>query len=216
MHFEQERIGGEDFVGLLGLATDKYALLARNFRSSKSLGVPILKTSIYGTGLIGMFCAGNSNGLLLPYFVSDIEIKKIKEFLSGLDVRIARIDDLYTAIGNLVACNDKAAVVSPKLSDTKVIKDTLDTEIIKTKIAGHEEVGACCVVTNRGMLLHPDAEFQLDELKKTLGVNGAVGTVNLGVPFVKSGVIANSHGYITGRRTTGIELGTIDEALGFI
>ena len=39
---------------------------------------------------------------------------------------------------------------------------------------------------------------------------------NFGFPFVKSGLIANSNGYLAGSRTTGIELGRIDEALGFL
>ncbi len=218
MHLQQVSVNGEDFVGLLGLATDRYAILSRNFREIDALNVPLLKTMIYGTNLVGLFCAGNSNGLLVPYCVSDEEIDKIRRFLieSGADINIGRLFDKYTAIGNMITCNDKSAIVSHDISDTKVVKDILGVEIVRDYIANHREVGACCIATNKGFVVHPDAKDEIDKISDIFGVKGDVGSVNFGFPFVKSGIIANSHGYITGFRTTGIELGRIDEALGFL
>lgn len=218
MHLQQVRINGEDFVGLFGFATDKYAILSTSFRKIDVLDVPILRTRIYGTNLTGVLCTGNSNGILVPYFVSDEDISKIKGFLteSGMDINIGRIFDKYTAIGNMIACNDKAAIVSQDIEDTGVIQDVLDVEIVKDNIAGHKEVGACCIATNKGFVVHPDATDDLERISGIFRVNGNVGSVNFGFPFVKSGIIANSYGYITGFRTTGIELGRIDEALGFL
>lgn len=218
MHLQQVSINGEDFVGLLGFATDRYAVLSENFRKTDVLDVPVLKTRIYGTNLVGMLCSGNSNGLLVPYFVSDEDIGKIKKFLneSGLDINIGRLFDRYTAIGNMIACNDKAAIVSHDISDVNAIRDVLDIEITRDYIANHREVGACCIATNKGFLVHPDAKDEIDKISDILGVKGDTGSVNFGFPFVKSGIIANSHGYITGFRTTGIELGRIDDALGFL
>ena len=215
MHLEQKHIHGDDFVGLFGLATDRYAILSENFPETKSLDVPILNMHIYGTQLIGMFCAGNSNALLMPYFIDDDEIKVIKTFLDEFGVEIVKVKDKVTALGNLVACNDFGAVISPKFSDMSVF-DCLGVETVKANIAGHEEVGACCVATNKGFLIHPDAERDTKIFSDIFKVNGMAGSVNFGFPFIKSGLVANSKGYITGRRTTGIELGRIDEALGFI
>jgi len=217
MHLQQVRINGEDFVGLLGFATDRYAILSKNFRNINVLDVPVLKTRIYGTNLVGIFCVGNSNGLLLPYFISDDEIKEIRKFLneSGVDVNIGRLFDRYTAIGNMMACNDKATIVSPDISDTRVIQDVLDVEVVSGNIANHHEVGACCIATNRGFVVHPDAKDELKRISEIFGVKGDASSVNFGFPFVRSGIIANSNGYVTGLRTSGIELGRIDEALGF-
>lgn len=203
-------------MGLLGLATDRYAILARSFPDVDVLGVPVLKTRLYGTNLIGMFCCGNSNGLLLPYFVSEDEMEKITGFLGEFDVAVGKLEDEHTAIGNLVACNDRGAIVSPKIGDVKIIEETLGVECVKMGVGGHEESGACIAATNKGFLAHPDAEEETGKIKKVLRVNGAAGSVNYGFPFVKSGLIANSHGYVTGQLTTGIELGRIDEALDFI
>jgi len=215
MHVQQLSVRGEDFIGLLGIATDKYAIVSSNFPKIEALDVPIIKTRLYGTNLIGLFCVGNSNGLLLPYFISDDEIEKLKKSI-GEDINIGRLMDKCTAIGNLVACNDHTAIVSPMISETKTIKKVLGVRVVKKAISGHDEVGACCVATNKGFLVHPDSEDELNKLSKIFKVNGLVGSVNFGFPFVKSGLIANSNGYIAGSRTTGIELGRIDEALGFL
>ena len=218
MYFLQISINGEDFIGLMGLATDRYAILSRNFPRASILRVPDLRARIYGTNLIGMFCAGNSNGLLMPEFVSDSVVGKIRGFFrdNDIDVEIALLKEKNTALGNMIVCNDRGAIISPNLSGKKKIQDALDVEIVKTDIGGHTEVGSCCVCTNRGFLVHPDAEDDLKRIGEILRVRGRIGSVNFGFPFVRSGIIANSNGYIAGSRTTGIEMGRIDEALGFL
>lgn len=218
MGFLQICINGEDFIGLMGLATDRYAVLCGNFPMVKTLGVPVLRTRIYGTNLVGMFCAGNSKGMLMPFFVSKSDVEKIRGFFreNNLDVEVGLLKEKATALGNMIACNDKGAIISPNLSGKKRIEDILGVEVVKTDIGGHDEVGSCCVCNSRGFLVHPDAEEELDKIAGILGVPGKVGSVNFGFPFVRSGLIANSQGYIAGSRTTGIEMGRAEEALGFI
>lgn len=216
MHWQQIGIKGDEFIGLFGLVTDKYALLSKNFPQVKEiLKVEEVRTSVYGTGLWGLFSSGNSQGLLLPYFLKGKE-KELKKLLP-LEVRVGIVPGKFTAIGNLVVSNDKGGIISPKLSrQKKIIEDVLGVEIIEREIGEHEEVGSCCVATNKGFLVHPDAELELEELEKFFQVPGNVGSVNFGFPYPKAGLLANSYGYLTGRKTSGIELGRIDEALGFL
>jgi translation initiation factor 6 len=216
MYVTQTSIHGEDFIGLLGFASDRYAVLALSFRDYEALGVPMLKTKVYGTNLVGMFCAGNSNGILVPYFISDAELDRLRRFVGDLGVEVGRVGGEYTALGNMIACNDRGAFTSNAIRDYRTVEDILDVEVVSGDIAGHREVGAYIMVTNKGFLMHPEAEKQLPELMDIFKVGGMAGTVNCGVPFVKSGLIANSNGYITGNQTTGIELQRIDDALGFI
>lgn len=215
MHVQQVRVQGEDFVGLFGMSSDKYALLSSSFPKVRALKVPDIRLMVSGSNLVGLFCTGNSNGLLLPYFVADEELISIKKRLRdlGVEINIGKVMDKSTALGNLIAANDKTALVSPMISDVKAIKNILDVEVVQRDIAGHDEVGACCVLTNRGFIVHPDAEEEISELKNLFRVNGMPGSVNFGFPFIRSGLIANSYGYVTGLKTTGIELGRIDDAL---
>ena len=53
-------------------------------------------------------------------------------------------------------------------------------------------------------------------LEELFGLPVDVGTVNLGSPLVGSGLLANSFGYLAGEESTGLELGRIEDALGFL
>ncbi|MFH1055082.1 MAG: translation initiation factor IF-6 [Candidatus Altiarchaeota archaeon] len=216
MHADQVTVHGEDFIGLLGTASDRYAVISPEFEFSEILDVPTLKTKIYGTKLVGIFCTGNSNGVLVPYFISDTEFAAMVAFMKPLGVEVMKVKDKYTAVGNMVAANDKKAFISNSLTrDYKEIEDALGVEAVLGDVGGHIEVGAYIFATNKGFLAHPDAESQLPQLKELFKVGGMVGTVNCGIPYVKSGLIANSNGYITGGRTTPIEMQRIEDALGF-
>jgi len=216
MQVIQTRVQGEDFVGLLGFSTDRYAILSPNFKESEILGVPTLKTRLYGTNLVGIFCAGNSNGLILPYFISETEMNAIRAFMRKLDVSVGKIEGSYTAIGNLVAANDRAAIVSPDIQELRAIQDTLGVEVVRSKVGGNSEVGECVVATNKGFLASPSAQNEIDRLAEIFKVKGSVGTVNRGVNFIKSGLVANINGYMTGLMTTPIELGRIEDSLGLV
>lgn len=217
MQADQVTVNGENFIGLLGMATDRYAVISPEFQYESILDVPTLKTRIYGTTLAGMFCAGNSNGIIVPYFVADNELEKLKAFLGKVGAKVLRVDDRYTAIGNMIACNDRRAYVSSSLTrDYREIEDVLGVEVVTGDVSGHTEVGAYLLATNKGFIAHPDAEHQLSKFADIFKVNGMVGTVNCGVPYVKSGLIVNCNGYLAGARTTPIEMQRIEDALGFM
>lgn len=209
---DQANVDKEEFIGLFGIASDKYALISENF-PKVDFNLPTLRTKFYATDLIGIFCAGNSNGLLISNFAKDSEIKKIKNFCDEIGVNVGVLHEDYNALGNLIACNDKGALVSSKISKTKIVEEILGVECVVGKVGGHDEVGSCAVATNRGFLVHPDAENEISVLKEIFGVSGNIGSVNLGVPYVRSGIIANSFLAFVGEKTTHIEADRISDAL---
>ena len=78
-------------------------------------------------------------------------------------------------------------------------------------------MGTAAFATNKGVLVHPlTSDSELGFIKKAMGAPARIGTVNHGHGFVGAGIAANQNGVATGSRTTGIELGRIDEALGFL
>ena len=42
------------------------------------------------------------------------------------------------------------------------------------------------------------------------------GSVNMGNPYVKAGIITNSNGFLIGNQSSGFEQSFVDEALGFL
>jgi translation initiation factor 6 len=84
----------------------------------------------------------------------------------------------------------------------------------KGSIAGIPTVGSVAVITDKGGVVHPDvSDDELEGLSKFFEVPLDVGTVNFGVAFIKTGLVANNYGALVGERTTGPEIMRIMKAL---
>ncbi len=204
---------GDSNIGLYGYATDKYCMLGCNSKNNKrikeALKVPVNVFRFMNTEFAGLFSAGNSHGIIASKVIGFDELKK---------TGVLQLDTKYTAIGNLVLMNDNGIILSPFLRKHKAgIEKFFGLPCEVTTIAGLRIVGSAGVATNKGCLLHPKVkEKEREIIEKTLGVTPDMGSVNFGSYLVKSGIIANSHGAAVSDRSSGIELGKISEALGFV
>jgi translation initiation factor 6 len=143
---------------------------------------------------------------LLPPIASDEEVDKLKQ-LSQLNVE--RVRTKFTAIGNLIAVNDNGAIVSPlfKGEIDHQIQDVLGVPAHSMTVGGFVQSGALIVATNVGAGIHPKAtEEEIEEISEVLQVPSEAVTVNGGVPFLSSGIVANSKAIVVGNLTSGPEL----------
>ena len=182
---------------------------------SQTLDVKLVELNIADASIIGSLLAFNSKGAIVTDFVDSRTIKIVAD--QSLDVCV--IGDKYNAAGNDILVNDNGALVHPDIMDKSLedIEKTLGVPVYRGTIGSLKTVGMAAVVTNKGLLCHPkvsDDEKRL--LKKVFDVDVMIGTVNHGSPVIGSGLVANTMGAIIGNRTTGIEMGRIEEALGFI
>lgn len=167
----------------------------------KTLKTEILETTISNSSLIGVFTAMNDKEILTPNSITKIEEKKLKNHFN----KVTKLKTKYTAIGNLVSINDNAVATSSVINTDKIGEKNM-------KIAGYDLVGSCLFVNNEGFLAHRDATpEELNEIEEVFQVEGDVGTVNFGDPYIKTGLIGNDNGLIAGKKTTGPELNRIDE-----
>jgi len=208
-------------VGLFAVPTEEVCLIPPRLKRRQReliedvLGVTSIPTTLAGSILLSPLAVGNSNGLLLSNMVLDEELEAVRRGIG--DVNVAVVEGKYTAVGNLVLANDRAALASSILpkKTLKLIEDVLGVEVVAGRIAGRSYVGSLAVVTNNGGIVC--AEVSEDEergLRDLFKVDIIPGTVNNGVKFVRSGIIANSRGAIIGSATTGPELMAISRALG--
>lgn len=216
-----ETFFGTAEVGLFSVTTENICIIPPQLKPRQKklirdvLEVEIAPTTIAGSILLSALAAGNSNGLLFSNLILEEELETIKKRVG--DINLAVIEGKYTAIGNLILANDRAALVSEVLpkSTVKAIEDVLGVEVVTGRLAGRSYVGSLAVITNAGGLVFVEVsegeERMLSELFK---VDVVPGTVNNGVKFVRSGILANSKGAIVGSLTTGPELMTISRALG--
>ncbi len=208
-------------VGLYGYATDKYCLLGREVPEkeaqaiAKILDVPIIPLTIAGTSLLGIFLTGNKHCLLVPGVAFPQELEILKKH----KINYRLIDTKLTCLGNNVICNDHGALISNEYGERelKAMHDALKVEVVRAKIASMNTLGSLAVHTKKGMLCHHDIlEHEAALITQIMKVEVMTGTVNLGVPFVGSGILCNNHGFVIGDASGGPEIMNADEALGFI
>jgi translation initiation factor 6 len=221
----QTNFYGDHNLGLFGKSSDKFCIIG-NFIPEKIrkkvenvLKVRIIKASIANTELIGLFCCFNSNGILLPRIVIEREMENFKTIKKEFDLNLEILNSRYTALGNLILCNDKGAAISKNFTKKEKLKieDCLGISSEYSTIARMNTVGSCGVATNNGCLLHRDVkEEEIKKIEEILKVSADIGTANFGSPFVGSCMIANSNGTVIGESTTGPEIVRVSEALNLI
>jgi translation initiation factor 6 len=213
---------GSASIGIYSLATDKFVIVPKMVPEDKAcqtaewLKTKLVHTSIGGSLLAGALACANSNGIILSQFVRQEELDVIKASFEG---NITVMESRKTAFGNLVLANDKGALVDPRMKDfiRKQVADTLGVETFSGTIAGLTYVGSLAVATNKGVLAHPQLkEEERKVLEAVFKVPVEVGTVNCGIPYVGTGLIANSHAAVAGSLTTGPEMFIIGNALDVV
>jgi translation initiation factor 6 len=215
-------IVGSASIGVYAFATENIVMIPRMVPQEKAqeyadwLKTKLLYTAIGGSVLGGALVCANSHGMVLPNFVRQEELDAIKSVFDG---NITIMETKKTAFGNLVLANDKGAVVDPRFKDNEItlISDALGIEVVPTEIAGLPYVGSLATATNKGVLAHPllkDEERKI--LESVFKVPVDVGTVNCGVPYVGTGLLANSHAAVAGSMTTGPEMFIIGNALDVV
>ncbi|XP_073148804.1 eukaryotic translation initiation factor 6-2-like [Henckelia pumila] len=207
-------------IGVFSKLTNAYCLVAIGgsenfysiFEAELADVIPVVKTSIAGTRIIGRLCAGNKNGLLLPHNTTDQELQHLRNSLPD-SVVVQRIEERLSALGNCIACNDHVALTHPDLDKEteEMIADVLGVEVFRQTIAGNILVGSFCAFSNRGGLVHPHTSIEdLDELSTLLQVPLVAGTVNRGSEVVAAGLTVNDWTAFCGSDTTATELSVIE------
>jgi translation initiation factor 6 len=215
-------IVGSPSIGVYAFATENIVMIPRMVPLEKAqdyanwLKTKLLYTSIGGSVLGGALVCANSNGMVLPNYVRQEELEAIKSVFNG---NITIMETKKTAYGNLVLASDKGAVVDPRFKKNEItlISDALGVEVVPTEIAGLPYVGSLATATNKGVLAHPllkDEERKI--LESVFKVPVDVGTINCGVPYVGTGLLANSHAAVAGSMTTGPEMFIIGNALDVV
>lgn len=192
--------------------TDLSYLFYSVFEAELQDVVPTVRTTIAGTRIIGRLTAGNRKGLLVPTSTSDQELQHLRNSLPD-SVRIQRIEERLSALGNVIVTNDHIALVHPDLEreTEEIIADVLGVEVFRQTIADNVLVGSYMSLSNQGGLVHPKTSIQdQDELSSLLQVPLVAGSVNRGSNVVGAGMVVNDWLAVTGLDTTATELSVIE------
>jgi len=207
-------------VGVFSKLTNRYCLVGiggsenfySTFESEFDEVIPVVHTSIGGCRIIGRLCVGNRNGLLVPNSTTDQELQQIRNSLPD-EVRIQRVEERLSALGNVIACNDYVALVHPDLDreTEEILADVLKVEVFRQTVAGNVLVGSYCSLSNQGGLMHPKTTTtEQDELSSLLQVPVVAGTVNRGSDVLGGGLVVNDWAAFCGQDTTSTEISVIE------
>jgi len=211
---------GSNDVGVFAKLTNAYCLVCIGgsenfysvFESELADDIPVVHTSVAGCRFVGRVTVGNKNGLLLPNTTTDKELQHIRNSLPD-SVRVKRVEERLSALGNVISCNDHVALVHPDLDreTEEIVADTLGVEVFRQTVAGNALVGSYCVFTNQGGLVHPKTSLEdLEELSSLLQVPLVAGTVNRGSDVLGAGLVANDWSAFCGLDTTSTELSVME------
>jgi len=207
-------------IGVFSKLTNAYCLVAIGgsenfysvFESELADTIPVIHTSVGGCRILGRMTVANKNGLLLPNSTTDQELQHIRNSLPD-SVKIQRVEERLSALGNVIACNDYVALVHPDLDKEteEVLMDTLDVEVFRHTIAGSVLTGSYCTFSNQGGICHPKTNIaDQDELSSLLQVPLVAGTVNRGSDVIAAGLVVNDWAAFCGFDTTATEISVIE------
>jgi translation initiation factor 6 len=215
MEINKLSVFGNSNIGVYIFANNHIAIIPPGLTSSEkniiveTLGVEIYESKIANTIINGVLIVGNDHGIVFPRIILDEELELLTQFLKkhGINIYVSRSKN--TALGNILLCNNKACIAGSELESQEVskISDTLNVEVIVKDIMYLTIPGSLAVITDQGGVIHPDvSDDELRDIENIFKVPIERATVNSGIPFIKSGLIANNRGVIVGERTTGPEI----------
>ncbi len=211
---------GDPNIGLYIFATDSYALIPLNTHDSllhkieKVLSVPVIKTNIAGTSLLGALLAGDSDLLLVPDIAFDTELEILRKNKVPFEV----IHTELTALGNNIVSSEKSLLVNPDydIKARSKFREITGKKIVSTDFGELKTFGSLIKVKGDRALISPLLENKKEQIKDLLNLKKVfVSNVNFGNPFVSSGLVVNNKGMLIGEKTTGFESMQIEQAFGF-
>lgn len=214
------RFESSDDIGVFSRLTNAYCLVAAGasqnfysvFEQELANHIPVVYTSIGDSRVIGRLVIGNRHGLLVPSITTDQELQHLRNSLPD-SVKVQRVEERLSALGNCVVCNDHVALIHTDLSreTEEMIRDTLQVQTFRTSIAENALVGSYAVVTNKGCMVHPKTPAQdMDEISSLLQVPVVAGTVNRGNAAIGSGLVVNDWAAFCGLNTTATEITVVE------
>lgn len=217
-------LDGNPFIGVFLNANDDLLLTPEHLteKDMKALKKAMKVEILYfypGTRLLGSLMAMNNAGVLFSEYLRDSVPGEFIREAEERGMRVGFLKDRLTALGNNILLNNRKALLHPGYDrrSIKLIEDVLDVETAEGTIAGIKVTGSVGVATDKGLLVHPKiTPVEEEALKEFFSLTPVKVTVNFGSPYVGSAVVANNHGALVGSKSTGIELGKVEDGLNLL
>ncbi|MGE0793528.1 MAG: translation initiation factor IF-6 [Candidatus Woesearchaeota archaeon] len=219
-HVAKIDVRGSGLVGLYMIAMDNLLIVGHEVPEildetlKEVFKIPIFRTTIAGTSLIGVFCATDGTTLLVPSIIFEFEEEKLKK----AGIKYEKIKTTFTCLGNNILATKKGTIINPEFEAEaeKEISKAFCTPILKMEIAENPTVGSFLVHNDNFGLITPDvSDKDAEIIEKHLGIQLTSGTVEMGSTQVRSAIVANNEGFVIGEYSGGPEVVNADRAFDF-
>ena len=208
-------------IGVFSLLTNNFCIMGYGgsdhfysaYENELKSKIPIIKTTISSTKIVGSMLVGNKNGLLVPSVITDNEYNHLRKLLPE-SIKIGKIDDRISALGNCISTNDSVALIHPDFDkeSEEIIANTLGVEVFKTTVANNALVGTYSVFNNYGGIVHPSTTMEeYEELANLMEVQIGAATVNRGSELLGSGCVVNDWVAFCGHESTSAEIDNFEK-----
>jgi translation initiation factor 6 len=214
-------ISGNSLVGLYIVPLNDIVLVGQEVPESfdktiqEVFDAPVLRMTLAGASLIGMFASTDGEHLLIPSIIFPHEEKLLEEN----NISYTKIQTTLTCLGNNIFFHKNAILINPDFEEeiAKGLIETFQRPVHKMALGEITTIGSLLVAReNHGLVSHDISQKEFDLLTQYLGISLMTGTVNMGSIQIASGIAVNKNGFIIGDQSGGPEIVNADEALGFI
>ncbi len=221
MHVTTLQVQGNSLVGLYMVPLDNIVLVGVEVPvlADKNLeeifGTKIIRLTIAGTSLLGVFLATDGEKLLVPHIIFPHE----EEILKKNNIPYIIVPSDMTCLGNNIIATKKGILVNPQYDKASVdiIERFFEREVKELEIGEILTIGSLIANNDtHGLISYDVAEETIKDMEKFLGLQIATGTVNMGSTQIRSGLAVNNKGFVIGQSSGGPEIMNADQALGFI
>ena len=183
--------------------------------------VPLHRVTIAGTSLIGVFAAGTNEKLLVPGIIFKEELEILRKILDDVGMKIEVIETKQTCLGNNIAIGKDKILVNNEFTEAQAKKlgESLGLEAIRTRTDDIKTIGSLIVVNKdkgKGLVGNEISDDEFEEIASEIGYELTPSSINMGSPYLKSGILCNKNGYVIGRFSGGPEISNAEEGLGYL
>lgn len=214
-------------IGLYAFVNDKVLLVGHEVpeQYDKDLKeifqVPLKRITMAGTSLIGVFAAGTNEKLLVPAIILKEELDILKEIMKEVDMTIEVVETKQTCLGNNIAIGKDKILVNSEFTEPQArrLGESLGMEAVRTRTDDTKTIGSLIVVNKdkgRGLIGNDISDDEFEEIAGEIGYELTPSSINMGSPYLKSGILCNKNGFVIGRLSGGPEITNAEEGLGYL